>query len=306
MSRSASSGSGVKGGEAKEPAIGRSIGEDEGRILRMVCDVDDSGRDSRDYEKEELCRSEVFSLEGVVVVDLQEELLTSSEPLWSAYIMGYFMGDDLHVGKVHTIVNMIFSFPNKIAKLMDNSLVPGLSCSLCGNGALQAYDHLDLTTVPWRVDLKGDPDHLFSHNVFTFFGDIMGKTIKIHLNTKHCVRLYVSRLLVVVNLEKPLPESISIHGKNVLADTMEKSSENVGVISNENSKLIDIDKSMPEVTNLSLTTDETTNQESVIVVNYVKQNVSPIRHSVVQSRASFNSIRRLNLPYGETIKTLMQ
>lgn len=60
---------------------------------------------------------------------------------------------------------------------------------------------------------------------------------------------------------------------------MEKSSENVGVISNENSKLIDIDKSMPEVTNLSLTTDETTNQESVIVVNYVKQNVSPIRHS---------------------------
>lgn len=70
MSRSASSGSGVKGGEAKEPAIGRSIGEDEGRILRMVCDVDDSGRDSRDYEKEELCRSEVFSL----VEDLFERL----------------------------------------------------------------------------------------------------------------------------------------------------------------------------------------------------------------------------------------
>lgn len=57
-------------------------------------------------------------------MDLQEKLLINSEPLWLSYIMGYFMGDALHVCKVHIIVNMFWSFPDKLTKLMHSSLVP--------------------------------------------------------------------------------------------------------------------------------------------------------------------------------------
>ncbi|KAG2323139.1 hypothetical protein Bca52824_016352 [Brassica carinata] len=70
----------------------------------------------------------------------------------------------------------------------------------------------DLTAVPLWIDLKGVPDHLFSQNGLTFFGDTIGRTVKLHPSTERCVRLDVARLLVVMNLEEPLPECISVRG----------------------------------------------------------------------------------------------
>ncbi|WZZ78768.1 LOW QUALITY PROTEIN: hypothetical protein YC2023_099340 [Brassica napus] len=57
-----------------------------------------------------------------------------------------------------------------------------------------------------RDDLKGVPDHLFSHNDLTFFGDFIGKTFKLHPNMECCVRLEVACLLVVVNRKIPPSE----------------------------------------------------------------------------------------------------
>ena len=62
------------------------------------------------------------------------------------------------------------------------------------------------------MDLQGVPDHLFSHNGLTFFGDTIGRKMKLHPNTERCVRLDVTRLLVVMNLEEPLPASIKVKG----------------------------------------------------------------------------------------------
>lgn len=63
-----------------------------------------------------------------------------------------------------------------------------------------ASAHPDLTSVPLWVDLFGVPDHLFSHNGLTFFGDTIGRTVKLHPNTERCVRLDVASKLVVMNL----------------------------------------------------------------------------------------------------------
>lgn len=64
-----------------------------------------------------VCYSPVADLQGgAATVDLPEDLLSDSEPLWSAYIVGHFMADAPHIGKVHTIVNRIWSFPDNPAK----------------------------------------------------------------------------------------------------------------------------------------------------------------------------------------------
>lgn len=73
-----------------------------------------------------------------------------------------------------------------------------------------ASAHPDLTAVPLWVDLTGVPDHQFSQNGLTFFGDTIGRTVKLHPNTERCVRLDVARLLVVMNLEKPLPTTNTV------------------------------------------------------------------------------------------------
>ena len=57
-------------------------------------------------------------------MDLHEKLLTNSKPLWPTYSIGNFMGISFHVGKFHTIVNIIWSLLDKLAKLMHNSLIP--------------------------------------------------------------------------------------------------------------------------------------------------------------------------------------
>lgn len=68
----------------------------------------------------------------------------------------------------------------------------------------------DLTAIPLWIDLRGTPGHLFSDKGLTFFGYTIGRTVKIHPNTVRCTRLDVTRPLVVPNLEKPLPDRISI------------------------------------------------------------------------------------------------
>ncbi|KAH0893298.1 hypothetical protein HID58_055727 [Brassica napus] len=105
--------------------------------------------------------SPVADLQGVALVDLPEELLPDSKPLWSAYIVGHFMGDAPH--KVHAIVKKIWSFPDRPAKI--------------DTYPKTASAQPDLTAVPLWVDLQGVPDHLFSHNGLTFFGDTIGRTL---------------------------------------------------------------------------------------------------------------------------------
>lgn len=174
---------------------------------------------------------------GVATVDLPEDLLSDSTPLWYAYIVGHFMGDAPHIGKVHAIVNRIWSFPDNPAKIDAQFLNSRTVLFRVDNPKLKArvlkgtFWHIadvpivlrewnpktasappDLTAVPLWVDLKGVPDHLFSHNGLTFFGDTVGRTAKLHPHTERCVRLDVARLLVIMNLEEPLPTSISIRG----------------------------------------------------------------------------------------------
>lgn len=70
----------------------------------------------------------------------------------------------------------------------------------------------DLTMIPLWVDLRQVPDSLFSEKGLRFLGDQIGSTQRLHPKTERCVRLDVARLLVVVNLEKPLANRINLVG----------------------------------------------------------------------------------------------
>ncbi|KAL0657191.1 hypothetical protein Bca4012_077775 [Brassica carinata] len=174
---------------------------------------------------------------GVASVDLPEELLTESKPLWSAFVVGHFMGDAPHIGKVHAIVNRIWSFPDRSAKIDAHFISPRTVLFRIDNQHLKervlkrTFWHIadipivvrgwcpktasappDLTAIPLWADLQGVPDHLFSDTGLTFFGDTIGRTVKLHPNTERCVRLDVARLLVVMNLEEPIPSTINVRG----------------------------------------------------------------------------------------------
>ncbi|KAG2250331.1 hypothetical protein Bca52824_080467 [Brassica carinata] len=70
-----------------------------------------------------------------------------------------------------------------------------------------------LSAMPLWVDLMNVPGYLYSKKGLSFLSRTSGKFIKLHPNTEHCVRMDVSRVLVEVDLTKPLPNKISFKGR---------------------------------------------------------------------------------------------
>ncbi|XP_013674173.2 uncharacterized protein LOC106378615 [Brassica napus] len=72
----------------------------------------------------------------------------------------------------------------------------------------------DLSAMPIWIDLKGVPSMLFSQKALKCLSRAAGKFVKLHPSTEKCLRLDVARVLVEVDLHKPLVERISFADKN--------------------------------------------------------------------------------------------
>lgn len=79
----------------------------------------------------------------------------------------------------------------------------------------------DLSAIPLWVDLKNVPGYLYSKKGLNFLSRTVGKFVKLHPTTERSLRLDVARVLVEVDLEKPLPRKIffkGIEGHDILLE----------------------------------------------------------------------------------------
>lgn len=175
--------------------------------------------------------------DGAIEIDLPPDLLEETKPLWSNFIVGYFIGEAPHIGTVHATVNRIWSSAGDNSMIDAQFISPKSVLFKIDNDqtrfrVLQRHFwHIsdiplvvrewnpstmnskpDLTMIPLWVDFKNIPDILFSEKGLKFLGEKIGSTQRLHPKTERCVRLDVARLLIVVNLEKPLPNRIYIKG----------------------------------------------------------------------------------------------
>ncbi|KAL0689488.1 hypothetical protein Bca4012_089166 [Brassica carinata] len=152
---------------------------------------------------------------GVASVDLPEELLSDSEPLWSAYIVGHFMGDAPHIGKVHAIVNRIWSFPDKPAKIDAQFISPKQCCSVLITHSLKLGSS------------KGTSGTLLIFLLLFVSGVLKQLQLTLILRLFHCgltlrvFRIISSLVMVLHSLETPLEEQLSYtQTQNVVFDLM--------------------------------------------------------------------------------------
>lgn len=45
------------------------------------------------------------AVDGVVSITIPDEILADPNPLWRCYVVGYFIGDALHIDTIHATVN---------------------------------------------------------------------------------------------------------------------------------------------------------------------------------------------------------
>lgn len=176
---------------------------------------------------------------GVASMELPAEVFDDSEPLWRAFAVGYFIGDAPHVGSIHATVNRIWTAPDFNGKIDVQFIAKDTVLFRIENEALRTrvikrrYWHIsdvplviqewspetaaappDLSAMPLWVDLKSVPSHLFSRVGLRALSKPVGNFVKLHPQTERCTRLDVARVLVEVNLHKPLIEAIKFEDQD--------------------------------------------------------------------------------------------
>lgn len=172
--------------------------------------------------------------DGVAAVDILAELLEDSEPLWKCCLVGYFMNEAPHIGTIHATVNRIWGQPGRKSRIDvqfigkttvlfriedagTRSRVLSMKFWHISEVPLMvgvwtpetASSPPDLSAMPLWVDLANVPGYLYSKKGLSFLSRTAGKFIKIHPHTERCIRLDVARVLVELDLTKPLPSKIS-------------------------------------------------------------------------------------------------
>ncbi|KAG2281692.1 hypothetical protein Bca52824_052912 [Brassica carinata] len=175
----------------------------------------------------------------MVELTIPDEILTDPNPLWRCYVVRYFIGDAPHVGSIHATVNRLWSSPKMGSKIDVQFLEKNTVLFRIENSQMRArviqrrYWHIsdiplvvnewspesalqppDLSAIPIWIDLKGVPSMLFSHKALKCLSRAAGKFVKLHPSTEKCVRLDVARVLVEIDLHKPLVEKISFVDKD--------------------------------------------------------------------------------------------
>lgn len=170
---------------------------------------------------------------GVASMELPVEVFEDSEPLWRVFVVGYFIGDTPHVGSIHATVNRIWTAPDSKGKIDVQYIDKGTVLFRIENEALQnrvikrRYWHISgyplvlhewspetaaappyCSSMPLWVDLKSVPSHFLSQVGFKALSKPVGQFVKLHLQTERCTRLNMARVLIEVNLHKPLVEVI--------------------------------------------------------------------------------------------------
>ena len=182
--------------------------------------------------------------DGVAAVEIPAELLDDSEPLWKCFLVGYFMSEAPHIGSIHATVNRLWAQPGRKSRI-DVQFIGKTTVLFRIEDAgtrhrvlSRKFWHIseaplmvgvwnpetassppDLSAMPLWVDLVNVLGYLYSKKGLSFLSRTAGKFIKLHPHTERCIRMDVARVLVEVDLTKPLPNKIRFkdkHGVDVL------------------------------------------------------------------------------------------
>ncbi|KAJ4907276.1 Uncharacterized protein Rs2_10934 [Raphanus sativus] len=177
--------------------------------------------------------------DGVADIKIPEEVFVDAVPLWESFLVGYFMGDAPHIGTIHSTVNRIWGSPSNGAKIDVQFISKRTVLFRIDNAQMRArvlkrrYWYIgdvplavnewnpetaqsppDLTAMPLWVDFRGVPGYLYSQKGLSFLSRAAGKFVKLHPQTERCTRLDVARVLVEVNLQKPLVHKLSFKDRD--------------------------------------------------------------------------------------------
>ncbi|XP_010451695.1 PREDICTED: uncharacterized protein LOC104733854 [Camelina sativa] len=176
--------------------------------------------------------------EGKASVEIPDDVLANSTPLWEDFLLGKFLDTAPHVGKVHMILNKIWkqgTVSSKIDVYEVNATIlrfrvsdPILRARILKRGMwniaevsmvvswwspITEKEQPEERFIPLWVHLKKVPMHLFSWAGLSFIASAVGSPVRLHPETGTCSNFDVAKVFVNADLSKVPPISIS-YSKN--------------------------------------------------------------------------------------------
>ncbi|KAF8048678.1 hypothetical protein N665_2441s0006 [Sinapis alba] len=187
---------------------------------------------------------EVTLTDGVGTVEVPEEVFSNPSPLWEDFLIGRFLEKAPHIGKIHAIVNKIWTTGDKsqmieVYQMNDTTMKFRITNSAMRARVLRrgmwnlaavpvvksewkpfVEEEKTEDSVPLWVQLTNVPMNMFSWKGLSFIASPVGVPVRLHPDTALCKDFKVAKVFVKADLTKELPRSMNFkfQGKDTLVD----------------------------------------------------------------------------------------
>ena len=168
-------------------------------------------------------------VDGTSMVEILEDLLVDSVPLWDDLLEGRFLEPAPHVAKIHIIVNKIWPLGNNNIKvdvfavnettvkfrIRDEQTrrrvlksrmwnIAGIPMILSKWAPMEVEEETETKIIPMWVTLKNVPHRMYSWKGLGFIASSVGKPVWLHPETELCTNNEEAKVFVNANMTKEL------------------------------------------------------------------------------------------------------
>ncbi|KAL0699590.1 hypothetical protein Bca4012_055712 [Brassica carinata] len=177
---------------------------------------------------------EVSNKDGVHMVEIPDEVLENTTPLWEDFVVGKFLDLAPHVAKVHMVLNKIWKYGDSSTKVevfeVNATTMRFKVSSRKAREKILRRGMWNIVGVPmivskWTPEAEGEdqkeeaipmwvhlekvPLHMYSWEGLSFITSTVGIPVKPHPETIACTNLNEAKIFARVDVTKILPKEIT-------------------------------------------------------------------------------------------------
>ncbi|KAF8052861.1 hypothetical protein N665_1497s0005 [Sinapis alba] len=179
-------------------------------------------------------------VDGAEMVEVPDDLIKKSIPLWEDFLQGRFLSKAPHVAKIHMIVNKIWPVgekPGKIevfevddvtvkfrikdarlrARVLRRGMwnIAGIPLIITKWSPIEEEKvEEEVKVIPMWVTLKKVPHQMYSWECLEFIASAVGKPVRLHPDTIMCTNFEEAKVFVEADMTKELPKQYRFKSKS--------------------------------------------------------------------------------------------
>lgn len=206
------------------------VGEvDQKKLVQSWVDAAQEKKKLKKYDVE------ISNKEGIHMVEIPDDIIENSTPLWEDFVVGKFLDLAPHVAKVHMVLNKIWKYGDldtkvEVYEVNATTMRFKVSSSRAREKILRrgmwnivgvpmivtkwspkTEEDIDKEdeAIPMWVHLENVPLHMYSWEGLSFITSTVGFPVKPHPETTSCSKMDEAKIFVKVDVSKELPKEIT-------------------------------------------------------------------------------------------------